>query len=169
MKFYIDQLSLAPNNPAAAKALLSEMDAQTTQWHHDLVRAHGHVHGFDATQLAEHSFHYGFSHDKRDPGHWPLEVEVVQRVEGSDWLGANTPTVASIGMRCSDEELTAWRLFFERRRIPVAQEFVTATHTNPALAKKGRRYRHVVFNTRAILGVDVKFTVRLNSEGAPHE
>jgi hypothetical protein len=42
----------------------------------------------------------------------------------------------------------------------------TYLHTNPVI-KDSRRYTYVIFNTRDILGVDLKFIVRRPVEGAP--
>ena len=63
-------------------------------------------------------------------------------------------------MHCSAEELVQWRAFFAERDIPVAQEVFTESHTNPVIAGQ-RWYNYVIFDTKDILGVDLKFIVRL--------
>ena len=66
-------------------------------------------------------------------------------------------------MHCTADELLGWRDFFKKRDIPVAQEVVTESHTNPVIAGK-RTYNYVIFDTKEILGVDVKFIVRKNHD-----
>jgi hypothetical protein len=46
----------------------------------------------------------------------------------------------------------------------VAQEVLTQSHTNPVISGK-RWYNYVIFDTKDILGVDLKFIVR--KEHAP--
>ena len=45
----------------------------------------------------------------------------------------------------------------------MAQEVMTESHTNPVIAGK-RTYNYVIFDTKEILGVDVKFIVRINHD-----
>ena len=45
----------------------------------------------------------------------------------------------------------------------MAQEVFTESHTNPVIAGK-RSYNYVIFDTREILGVDLKFIVRINKD-----
>ena len=68
-------------------------------------------------------------------------------------------SVSHLGMHVTSGELEGWRHFFAERGIVVAQEVKTHEHTNPVIAGK-RFYTYVIFNTRPILGVDVKFIVR---------
>ena len=63
----------------------------------------------------------------------------------------------------SAEDLVHWRAFFENRDIEVAQEVFTDSHTNPVIAGK-RSYNYVIFDTKNILGVDLKFIVRINKD-----
>jgi hypothetical protein len=66
-------------------------------------------------------------------------------------------------MHCSGDDLLKWREFFKERQINVAQEVFTESHTNPVIAGK-RSYNYVIFDTREILGVDLKFIVRINKD-----
>ena len=70
-------------------------------------------------------------------------------------------------MRVTAAELAEWRKFFKEEGIQVAQEVVTDSHTNPNIAGQ-RRYNYVIFDTREIIGVDLKFIVRLNQDGTPY-
>ena len=73
-------------------------------------------------------------------------------------------TVSHLGMHCDAEELIEWRKFFGSRDIAVAQEVFTQSHTNAYLVENGRKYNYVIFDTKPILGVDLKFIVRIDKE-----
>jgi hypothetical protein len=73
-------------------------------------------------------------------------------------------SVSHLGMHCSAEELLKWRQFFADRSIAVAQEVMTQSHSNPAIAGQ-RWYNYVIFDTKDILGVDLKFIVRRAAPG----
>ncbi len=92
------------------------------------------------------------------------ELEVLTYERGPNWMKGRTPRASHIGMHCTAEELTEWREFMAKRDIRVAQEVETVHHTNPAIANK-RRYNYVVFDTAWLIGVDLKFIVRILSEG----
>ena len=149
LKFKIEQLALCPADPAAAKELLTAMGAGA--WAEDHVVAHGSVFGEEGRNEADLAFDYELFKGS--------ELEVLHYTEGPNWMRAAPNTVSHIGMHCSHEELLRWREFFDARGIGVAQEVLTESHTNPHIAGK-RWYNYVIFDTRPILGVDVKFIVR---------
>lgn len=151
MKFRIEQVALCPRDPAAAIDLLKAMGAD--DWVLDHVVAKGSVDGIqDQTNEADLAFNY----EILSPAH---ELEVLHYTEGANWMDAHGPSVSHLGMHCTAEELEQWRAFFASRAIPVAQEVHTQSHTNEVI-KDARRYNYVIFDTRHILGVDVKFIVR---------
>jgi hypothetical protein len=152
MKFFIEQVALCPNDPVAAKELLTAMGAVT--WHEDHVEAEGHVFGCYSCPEADLSFNYDILGAK--------ELEILSYSTSDNWIdaGRRQNTVSHLGMHCTAEELVQWRGFFEKRGIAVAQEVITRSHTNPAIAGK-REYNYVIFDTKHILGVDVKFIVRI--------
>lgn len=152
MKFSIEQIAIAPKDPAAAKELLTAIGA--AQWAEDHVVAVGKVFGFDGRNEADLSFNYDIFSGR--------EFEVLDYTSGPNWMedltrGRNS--VSHLGMHCSAEELVEWRKFFADRNIVVAQEVMTESHTNPVIAGK-RWYNYVIFDTKEILGVDLKFIVR---------
>lgn len=153
MKFQIEQVALCPADPAAAKALLSEMGL--SEWAEDHVVASGHVFGAPGTNEADLAFNY-----QSDEMQKPMELEVLHYTKGDNWMSRSAPRVSHIGMHCSAEELSEWRAFFAERGISVAQEVFTESHSNPVIAGK-RWYNYVIFDTYEILGVDVKFIVRI--------
>lgn len=154
MRFFIEQVAIATPFPAKAKKLLSEISA-LAEWHEDRVQARGEVFGRPATNVANLSFNYGLGVE----GGKALEFEVLHYIEGDNWMQGQMPSVSHFGMHCTAEELVEWRAFFAARHIDVAQEVMTESHTNPVI-KDTRRYNYVIFDTRLLLGVDLKFIVR---------
>lgn len=159
MKFKIEQIAIYPKRPADAKQLLIDMGA--ADWVDDTVNAVGKVYGAPSRNEAELSFNY-------DLGSGKLEFEVLEYTLGMNWMdnidrGRNN--VSHLGMHCTPDELVKWREFFAERNIDVAQEVMTESHTNPVIAGK-RWYNYVIFDTKDILGVDLKFIVRLEQCGA---
>ena len=152
MKFTIEQVAINPPNPEIAQAFLAELGA--AEWCKDQVRASGNVYGAPTQSVANLAFNYSIM-----PGG---EFEVLSYLAGENWLegGCRSGGVSHLGMHCSAEELIKWREFFAAKGVPVAQEVVTTSHTNPAI-KDDRRYNYVIFDTKAIIGVDLKFIVRL--------
>ena len=162
MEFKIEQIAICPMDPDRAKKLLKEMGA--VDWVEDHVVATGEVFGIKVTNEANLSFNYDLFGGK--------EFEILDYTEGNNWLGQNMLThgkncVSHLGMHCTSEELISWRKFFEERDIAVAQEVLTDSHTNPVIAGK-RSYNYVIFDTRYILGVDLKFIVRINKDMMRH-
>lgn len=151
MKFLIEQVALCPHDPAAAIAFLTEIGL--AEWARDHVVANGKVYGLAARNEADLAFNY-----EAEPPN-ALELEVLHYTDGNNWMRLRQPSVSHLGMHVSAEELALWREKFASMGIPVAQEVMTESHTNPVIAGK-RQYNYVIFNTNHILGVDLKFIVR---------
>lgn len=160
MKFIIEQVALCPPDGAKAIELLKALGL--TDWVTDHVTAAGEVFGKQARNEADLSFNYQAVNDE---GTKPaLELEVLSYTEGANWMASKERrgSVSHLGMHCTAVELLEWRKKLTELDIQVAQEVFTSSHTNPAIAGL-RRYNYVIFNTRAILGVDLKFIVRYNA------
>ena len=162
MKFKIEQIAICPAFPDKAKKLLNEMGAG--EWAEDHVVAEGEVFGSPHRNEANLSFNYDLVGGN--------EFEVLHYTNGNNWMGdreakkdwpRKVNSVSHLGMHCTADELVEWRHFFKQRSILVAQEVVTESHTNPVIAGK-RTYNYVIFDTKEILGVDVKFIVRKNHD-----
>lgn len=153
MKFFIEQLAICPRDPAAAKELLAAMEVSS--WSNDHVVAKGKVYGEEGTNEADLSFNYDIFAGK--------EFEILDYTSGANWMEhpERYNSVSHLGMHCSAEDLLQWRDFFAGRDILVAQEVFTESHTNPVIAGK-RSYNYVIFDTKDILGVDLKFIVRID-------
>ncbi len=155
MKFHIEQIAIMPRDPIAARELLAAMGA--VEWAQDHVTATGEVFGENiGVSEAELSFNYQMN---RQDGK-PIEFEILHYVKDSEhWLEGAAPSVSHLGMHTSAEDLEKWRKFFADRGMTIAQELVTRHHTNPVIAGK-KWYNYVIFDTRRILGVDIKMIVR---------
>lgn len=157
MIFRIEQVALCPPDPAKAKQLLTDMGAGDL-WVEDHVTAVGEVHGVNAQNEADLSFNYStLSHAN--------ELEVLNYTQGPNWMDdkASLPRVSHFGMHCEESDIDYWRSFFAARGIVVAQEVYTRAHTNPAIAGR-RQYHYIIFDTYWILGVDIKFIIRKDTE-----
>lgn len=152
MQFKIEQIAICPTDPAKAKQLLRDLGA--LEWAEDHVVALGEVFGMDVHSEANLSFNYEIFAGK--------EFEVLEYTDGDNWLkyGNRQNSVSHLGMHVTPAELLLWRKFFEDRGIKVAQEVVTQSHTNPVISGK-RVYNYAIFDTKHILGVDLKFIVRI--------
>jgi len=157
MKFKIEQLAIVPQHmTAAAMTLLNDMGMNI--WTRDRVSADGYVFGDRGENEANLSFNY---HDLTE-NKSVLEFEVLEYVHGDNWMRGRDPSASHIGMHCSEIELDSWKAFFNSRKIGTAQEVWTNGHTNPYLIEQRRHYHYCIFDTRRILGIDVKFIVRID-------
>lgn len=154
MKFFIEQIALCPPNPEQAVALLAKLGLD--EWVFDHVSAGGRVHG----QVGGNEADLRFNYQNTREGNKPLELEVLHYTQGPNWMAGRPPMVSHLGMHCTADELDAFRRKFSDLGIGVAQEVFTHSHTNPFLLETGRKYQYVIFDTRDILGVDLKFIVR---------
>lgn len=155
LKFQVQQVALFPRNAEAAIALLTEMGAG--DWARDHVEAVGTVFGDPGRNEADLAFDYELLKSAN-------ELEVLDYTSGPNWMAtpAHGYSVSHLGMHCSEEELDGWKGFFSVRGIRIAQEVLTQSHSNPVIAGK-RWYHYCIFDTREILGVDIKFIVRKES------
>ena len=150
MKFKIEQIALCPKDPEAAITLLTEMGAG--EWARDHVVAGGYAQHLIGVNEADLSFDYEMLDTPAS------ELEILHYTSGRNWMeGQNR--VSHLGMHCTEVDLGYWYKFFARLNIPIAQEVITSTHTNPVIAGK-RKYHYVIFDTFDILSVDIKFIVR---------
>jgi hypothetical protein len=151
-KFAIDQIAICPMNPEAAIELLTALGAE--EWARDHVVAIGSVYGRHLlVNEADLAFNYELVTGK--------EFEVLHYTTNDNWM--NDPerdnSVSHLGMHCTEEELDEYKGFFAAREILIAQEVNTASHTNPVIDGK-RLYHYCIFDTKSILGTDLKFIVR---------
>lgn len=151
IRFKIEQVAIAPHDPAAAIELLTALGAE--DWARDHVVANGDVFEKNGRNSADLAFNYSLIDGR--------EFEVLHYTEGDNWMAdpQRINSVSHLGQHCTEEELQEFFAFFRARGIKVAQEVFTESHTNPVIAGK-RLYHYVIFDTKAILGTDLKFIVR---------
>jgi len=154
MKFFIEQIALCPPNPAAAISMLKQLGLD--EWVHDHVVAGGKVFEASGNNEADLAFNY----QNTRPEGKPLELEVLHYTSGPNWMSGRPPMVSHLGMHCTAEELNEFRRKFSNMGVRVAQEVFTESHTNPYLLEVKRKYQYVIFDTRDVLGVDLKLIVR---------
>lgn len=177
-KFHVEQIALCPQNPTLAIALLEELGL--TDWARDHVVAFGEVFGQPAGNEADLAFNYQVTKSHAIPGSHishiapdgyvvtkPLELEVLNYTLGENWMdGSHGKAASHLAMHVTPTELDEWFSFFTSRGIGVAQAVNTVSHTNPVI-KDSRLYTYVIFDTRAILSIDLKFIVRRDVAAEP--
>lgn len=154
MQFKIEQLALRVNPTRHTAAIDLLIDCGMLNWVRDTVTAKGLVRDCESINTANLSFNYDAIDGK--------ELELLEYIEGNNWLQpfGDTPMVSHIGMHCTEDELEGWYALMERHKCPVVQDVRTLRHTNPII-KDTRRYHYVIFGTRWLIGVDMKFIVRI--------
>ena len=153
MQFKIEQIALFTNKSADAIQLLTAIGL--TDWVHDHVVANGYVHGVFGQNEADLDFNYQATGEKN------LELEILNYTKGNHWMSAvpGVPTVSHLGMHVTPTELLSWKKLLGEMGYAIAQTVMTESHTNSHIANS-RRYNYVIFDTRKVIGVDLKFIVR---------
>jgi len=152
MELKIDQIAIAPDPSRMEEALALLEVLGVKGYVKDQVAATGLVRGEVASNKADLRFNYDFV-----PG---IEFEVLHYVDGKNFVEHHTPCAAHLGVHVTQEELVDIQATFRSIGIPVLQEVFTTSHSNPAIAGI-RRYHYVIYATRDLLGLDLKFINRL--------
>lgn len=160
----IDQIALYASDPGLARDMLGIMFGMT-EWVTDIALARGTVFGVEVLRMAgELSFNYQAG----------LEVEVLHYITPLHWHSARAKAkgelfpppglfVSHIGTHVDD--MAVARLPYEKAGWRVAQEVRTFSHTNPYLLERGRTYHYVVWDSRDIIGYDLKLIQRIEAKG----
>ena len=164
-KFEIQQIAL--NAPDSKKAIELLTDLGLTDWTNDHVVASGAIGSIAGRNEAELNFNYQAGNGSDAAAAKPLELEVLKYTSGNNWLQKRPTNVSHLGMHVTNDQLLQYRAYFNSKNIGVAQEVMTESHTNEAI-KDERRYNYVIFDTYEIIGVDLKFIVRLNTDYTPY-
>jgi len=178
LQFKIEQIALYPVNGSTARSFLAKLGLN--EWHHDTVKAHGEVFGEPGENEAHLAFNYQAGNGEffaSGPtnmalGYKPLELEVLAYTDGPNWMDeqieegavASEGAVSHLGMHVTEEQLQEFDVVMREFQIPIAQRVHTTSHTNPVI-KDSRRYKYVIYDTRHLIGVDLKFIVRLPYNG----
>lgn len=166
-QFKIEQIALYPENSVRARNFLAKLGM--SEWFHDDVVARGSVHTErDCENEAHLAFNYQAGNGTDADAVKPLELEVLTYTDGENWMDVAMDcgevgkfgAVSHLGMHVTEEQLVEFDQVMRDEGISVAQRVVTKSHTNPAI-KDSRRYKYVIYDTRFLIGVDLKFIVRL--------
>ena len=166
-QFKIEQVALFTDCSVTARNFLAEIGL--SDWHHDTVVARGSVFTEkDCENTAHLAFNYQAGNGSDAGAGKPLELEILDYTEGENWMTCSQEAnetgvygaVSHLGMHVTEEELTQFDLVMQKWEIKIAQRVVTQSHTNPVI-KDSRRYKYVIYDTRYLIGVDLKFIVRL--------
>ena len=155
----LDQIAFYTNAPESYKQILSEIFGRELTWHNDIVHGEGKVFGKPAQNYGHLSFNYDLCN---------TEFEVISyKTPGGahdphhyNWLeeqSVPSPSLAHIGMHVEDLDYWVERIMAMGGEI--AQYISTISHTNPNIAGK-RLYTYVIFDTREMLGFDLKLIKR---------
>lgn len=166
-QFKIEQIAISVPQRDGAVEFLQKIGL--ADWFYDRVYATGHVFDQrDVSNVANLAFNYQAGNGADSEAGKPLEFEVLEYTEGANWIGYNITQgyahqnqVSHLGMHVTAEELLEWRALMSQEGVGIAQEVLTNKHENPAIRDK-RFYNYVIFDTRAIIGVDLKFIVRID-------
>jgi hypothetical protein len=166
-QFKIEQIALYPQNSERARTFLAKLGL--SEWFHDNVVARGEVFSETACENQAHlAFNYQAGNGSDTEAGKPLELEVLDYQVGENWMDVSIESgetgkfggVSHLGMHVTEEQLVEFDKVMRENDIEIAQRVHTKSHTNPAI-KDSRRYKYVIYDTRFLIGVDLKFIVRL--------
>ena len=161
----MNKFAIACKNPDEVKKWLNAI-LGVDEWHEDLVVAEGQVHPHQRPldkhkNKAELNFNYQLGQ---------FEFELIHYKAGRNWLqDINTQEdnfLSHLGFHIDDPKRFEAVYKELKEHFNIAQEVVTESHTNEAI-KDERRYRYVIFNSRNMLGFDLKIIQRLGLAGEP--
>jgi hypothetical protein len=126
------------------------LQLEKADWIEDTVTARGQVGQItDAVNTAKLLFNYDFE----------MEVEILRYIEGPNYLSLSDMAagrMSHIGSHfVGDGDVP-------RLDVPIIQQLVTQTHSNPFQAEHKRHYRYTIYNTLDRLGVFFKVIERLD-------
>ena len=148
----LDQIAFYAPDVYAQEAIKVMLGLDQAEWTEDIVT--GEVKVFNepsAVSKAKLLFNY-------DHG---IELEILTYLDGPHWHMPSPARpnpmprnsfMSHIGFHVNDEPLPDLRW-------PIAQSMITTHHTNPAIA--GRAYQYVIYDTKKLLGIDLKYIKRL--------
>jgi len=146
----IDQLAFCARNDEDELSIKRFLQLADAPWIEDTVTAHGQVNmRADVTNVAKLLFNYDLE----------LEVEILRYLEGPNYLDlANIPG----GRMCHIGSHFIGDGDVPRLDVPIVQQLVTQSHTNPFQAEHLRHYRYTIYDTYDRMGLFFKVIERLD-------
>lgn len=161
-QFKLEQVAVSVDHKRREEAFRLLADLGMNEWSHDLVVATGSVGDDpDRTNVGQLAFNY----QAGEIAAKATELEVLHYQAGDNFVDrakdeSNSDAIVThFGMHVTSVQLGQVRQIMQRHSIRTSQEVDTVSHTNPVI-RDSRRYKYVIFATRSLLGVDLKFIVR---------
>lgn len=149
----IDQLAFCAWTDNDEKFIKQFLKLENSDWIKDTVTARGQVGSeFNVTNVAKLQFNYDLEH----------EVEILRYLSGPNYLMlADVPggRMCHIGSHFIGEGDAVPRV-----DVPIIQQLVTETHTNPFQAEHKRHYRYTIYDTYRRMGLFFKIIERLDRD-----
>jgi len=148
----IEQIAITTRDTEKTKELLGEIFG--AEFITDEVEAVGTVFGTPTQNKAELNFSYQLG---------KFEFEILKYKEGDNWVERNGQEYGMTHLGLHVDDIEAWKRKMSGLGFIIAQEVKTINHTNHVI--KGKRlYHYVIFDTREVLGFDLKLIKRLEVE-----
>lgn len=132
MIFLITRIALQPPNAAAARKLLAQLGL--TDW------------------FKEASNEFGKKPET-------LELEIIDDDKSGMLTTSRKGMKYSLGMYCTADELEAFSKTLAALNIKTLQEAFIDRHAVPYLLETKRNHQYIIFDTRKVLGINLKFIV----------
>lgn len=146
----LDQIAFCAWTDEDERDIKKFLHLDAADWIEDTVTARGQVYkNMDATNTAKLLFNYDLE----------MEVEILRYIEGPNYLAL---AQMSGGRMCHIGSHFIGDGDVPRLDVPIIQQLVTQTHTNPFQAEHNRHYRYTIYNTYERLGVFFKIIERLD-------
>ena len=153
LQFVADQIMIRPENAAMAMELLTAMGCG--RWYGEHVVSAGGVFDDVAGNESEHAIN-------KNTFSGPCDLQVVDYTSGANWMDVRPDSdphrVGCLSMQVTEKELQRWRRLFHSFSIDVVQEMTAQVIPDSSRLPK-RQELSVVFDTHAILSVDIRFMV----------
>lgn len=157
----LEQVAIYAPDPYAKQQQLREA-LGLTEWVEDTVRAVGEVFGVEQENLATLLFNHQLGYElELICYHNPFKPNNWHSAAGRDMA---TTFLSHKGYHVTD--VAAAKQHYRDCGFAIAQEVYTIEHSNAYLRKIGRRYHYVVYDTRQLLGFDLKLIERIEGGGA---
>ncbi len=156
-----DQIAFyVPDMDAAKKAYRA---LGCTDWTDDIVTAQGKIGIVKDSRKQVNVAHLAFNYQLG------IELELIQYKAGNNWhqVGGRVDEVNHCShpfashMSWHTEDIKVERSAFESKGLQVVQDVLTLSHTNPHLVANGRKYRYIIFDSRNLIGFDLKLIQRV--------
>lgn len=162
----IEQIAFYTNDIDNAKLMYGQMYG-VKDWKEDIVTARGRVWCPTGGEFGNGGYELGVVNVAHLCFNYDLgfELELIKYESGMNWH-ANGRRIGDIfpsHMAYHVEDMQKEVKRYEGAGLRVAQEVKTLSHTNEYLLTTGRKYHYVIFDSRNVLGFDLKLIKRIEN------